>query len=343
MPKPDRFQKTRHLVQYAFIALNLWIGVQFLLWVRAFEQGHTPTFARPAGVDGWLPIAGLMNTKYFFSTGEIPAIHPAAMVLFLAFCAISLLAKKSFCSWLCPIGTLSEHLAGIGRKLLGKNLRLPRALDLGLRALKYLLLGFFVIFITGMTAAMLADFLSAPYGIVADVKMLGFFRHLGTKAIVVLTALVILSALIEQFWCRYLCPYGALMGVLSIASPLKIRRRVTLCTGCGHCAQLCPAALPVDKLVQVRSAECTACMRCVSGCPTEGALQFSLPLSEGRDALPLYRHALTPRAMVILLAALFCGCVLIARATGHWQTQMPNAVYQQLIPHADELAHPGMQ
>lgn len=343
MSKPDRFQKTRHLVQYAFIALNLWIGVQFLLWVRAFEQGHTPTFARPAGVDGWLPIAGLMNTKFFFSTGQIPAIHPAAMVLFLAFCAISLLAKKSFCSWLCPIGTLSEHLAGIGRKLLGKNLRLPRALDISLRALKYVLLGFFALFIAVMSAEAITDFLSTPYGILADVKMLGFFRHLGPKAIVVLTALIVLSALVEQFWCRYLCPYGALMGVLSMASPLKIRRRVALCTGCGHCAHLCPAALPVDKLVQIRSAECTACMRCVSGCPTEGALQFSLPLSEGREALPRYRRALTPTAFVLVLAALFCGCVLVARATGHWQTQMPNTVYQQLIPHADQLAHPGMQ
>jgi polyferredoxin len=340
---PDRFQKTRRIVQYTFAALNLWIAGQFLLWVLAFERGVEPTVSRPAGVDGWLPIAGLMNTKYFFSTGQIPAIHPAAMVLFLAFCAISLVAKKAFCSWLCPIGTLSEHLALLGRKLFGKNLRLPRALDVTLRGLKYLLLGFFVIFIVGMSAEVLTDFLSTPYGILADVKMLGFFRHLGPVALLVLTVLAALSLVVEQFWCRYLCPYGALMGLLSLASPLKIRRRVALCTGCGHCARACPAALAVDKLVQVRSAECTACMHCVASCPTEGALQFSLPIVETSAPLPRYRRALTPTAFAILIAALFCGFVLAARATDHWQTHIPDAVYRQLIPNAGQLAHPGLR
>jgi len=339
----DQFQKTRRLVQYAFLALNLWIAAQFLLWVRAFEHGTTPLVARPAGVDGWLPIAGLMNTKLFLTTGHIPAIHPAAMVLFLAFCAISLIAKKSFCSWLCPIGTLSEHLALLGRKLFGKNLRLPRALDIALRGLKYLLLAFFVVFIAAMSAEALTDFLSTPYGILADVKMLCFFRHLGPTALLVLAALAALALVVEQFWCRYLCPYGALMGLLSRVSPLKIRRHVALCTGCGKCARACPAALPVDKLLQIRSAECTACMRCVSSCPTEGALQFSLPLAKIGTPLPRYRRALTPTAFVVLIAALFCGFVLAARATDHWQTHIPNAVYQQLIPNAGQLAHPGLQ
>jgi polyferredoxin len=52
--------------------------------------------------------------------------------------------KKAFCSWLCPIGTLSESLWMLGRKLFGKNPGLPRWLDYPLRSLKYLLLFFFV-------------------------------------------------------------------------------------------------------------------------------------------------------------------------------------------------------
>jgi hypothetical protein len=72
----------RHIVQWAFVALNVWLGLQFFLWVRYFERGGSGLMvARPSGVEGWLPIAGLMNFKYFLSTGEVPAIHPAAMFL----------------------------------------------------------------------------------------------------------------------------------------------------------------------------------------------------------------------------------------------------------------------
>ena len=48
---PDRSQKIRHWVQWAFFALNVWIGAQFYLWVRYFVQhGHTLYVSRPAGV-----------------------------------------------------------------------------------------------------------------------------------------------------------------------------------------------------------------------------------------------------------------------------------------------------
>lgn len=108
---PDRSQQIRHLVQGIFVALNAWIGVQFYLWVRYFERGGSGFYvARPAGVEGWLPIAGLMNFKYFLATGHIPAVHAAAMFLFAAFVLMSLLLKKAFCSWLCPVGTFSEFL-----------------------------------------------------------------------------------------------------------------------------------------------------------------------------------------------------------------------------------------
>ena len=56
-------------------------------------------------------------------------IHPAAMVLFIAFMLMSLVLKKAFCSWLCPVGTLSEHLWNLGRRVFGRNLRLPKWLD----------------------------------------------------------------------------------------------------------------------------------------------------------------------------------------------------------------------
>ena len=83
--QPDQSQKLRRMVQYAFVALNVWIGAQFFLFVRQFERGVNAGYARPAGVEGWLPIAGLLNLKYFLVTGNLPRIHPAAMVLLAVF------------------------------------------------------------------------------------------------------------------------------------------------------------------------------------------------------------------------------------------------------------------
>ncbi len=340
---PDTSQRTRLVVQGLFIVLNVFLCIQFYLFVHHFESGATgPHLARPAGVDGWLPIAGLMNVRYLFATGRIPAIHPAAMVLFLVFIAMSLLLKRAFCSWLCPVGTLSEYLWKAGRKLLGRNLVLPRWLDLPLRSIKYLLMAFFVVIIGSMTAASLEDFMAQPYGILADVKMLHFFLHMGTTALVVMGVLVLLSLLIRNFWCRYACPYGAVMSLASLFSPVKIRRDVESCIDCGKCAKACPQDLPVDRLVQVRSVECTACMECVASCSTQDALHFALP---PRASLPLSQRwrgrALPPLATVILIAALFFGGVGLARITHHWQTNVSDDLYQQLIPHADEDTHPG--
>ena len=198
-------QRVRHTVQIAFALLNVWIGIQFYLWVRFFERGGTGFgVSRPAGADGWLPIAGFMNSKFFLTTGRIPFVHPAAMFLFMAFLAMSLLAKKSFCSWLCPVGTFSETLAALGKKIFRRNLHLPRWLDIPLRGLKYLLLGFFVFIIVSMSAATIHDFMGSPYGLIADVKMLDFFRDMSLTAAIVIATLVLLSIVVENFWCRYL-------------------------------------------------------------------------------------------------------------------------------------------
>jgi polyferredoxin len=263
------------------------------------------------------------------------------MFLFVAFLAMSLLLKKAFCSWLCPVGTLSELLWKAGRKVFGRSFHLPRWADLPLRSLKYLLLAFFAFIIGSMSAAALSEFLETPYGLIADVKMLNFFRHLGLTGGVVLLTLAALSLFIQNFWCRYLCPYGALMGLVSLLSPMKIRRDREACIDCGKCAHACPAALPVDKLVQIRSAECTACMACVSACATENALHFALP--PRNFALPAdrwYRRAFGPRTVAGLLALIFFALVLAAKASGHWQTHLPNSLYYDLVPRADELSHP---
>ena len=338
----DRSQLIRHIVQGLFAALNLWLGFEFVRWIGSFQQAGGAEIARPAGVDGWLPIAGLMNFKYFFSTGRIPDIHPAAMFLFMAFLAMSLLLKKAFCSWLCPVGTLSEFLWKMGRRVFRRNFALPRWLDIPLRGLKYLLLGFFAFIIGSMTDGALDEFMHAPYALVADVKMYNFFVHMSVTAAIVVGALMVLSVFVQNFWCRYLCPYGALMGLVSLLSPVKIRRDAEACVDCGKCAKACPSHLKVDELVQIRSAECTGCMECVAACSAENALQFALPPWKKMPAAARWtRRAFSPLAVVALLACIFFGFTVYAKVSGHWQTNLPRSTYVDLVPAVNDLSHPG--
>ncbi|HZZ40174.1 MAG TPA: 4Fe-4S binding protein, partial [Acidobacteriaceae bacterium] len=279
--------------------------------------------------------------KYLFFTGHVAPIHPAAMYLLLAFLLMSLLLKKAFCSWLCPVGTLSEVLWKIGRRLFGRNLVPPRWLDLTLRSLKYILLAFFIGVIGYMSADALAGFMMTPYGLIADVKMLDFFRTLTFTGIIVLGILAGLSLLIQNFWCRYLCPYGALMGLVSLLSPTKIRRDAEACIDCGKCSKACPAQLKVDQLIQIRSVECSACLACVASCRVENALQFALPPKKSVTPAERWRgRALRPGTVAVMIAILFFGLVFFARMTGHWRSPIPNEVYQQLVPNAQTVAHP---
>lgn len=334
----DYSQITRRGFQIAFLLLNVWIGSLFYFWVRQFEPGGRPTsFDRPAGVEGWLPIAGLMNLRYFVLSHRVPELHPAGMFLLITFLAISFFFRKAFCSWLCPVGTISEYLWRAGHKLFGRNFHLPRWGDLGLRSLKYLLLGFFVWAVNSMGADELAAFMRSPYGVIADVKMLNFFRHIGETSAIVLGILIVASVLIQNFWCRYLCPYGALLGIVSLASPARIRRNTEGCIDCAKCAKACPSALPVDKLVTIQSAECTGCLECVAVCPAKDTLSLALP-KIGSQPVPARRIPVWAMAAGIVL--LFFGIAGFAKTAGHWNSDIPRAVYQQLVPNADQASHP---
>jgi polyferredoxin len=332
-------QQLRLGFQLAFVALNVWIGVQFYQWVRWAETaGATREVARPAGVEGWLPIAGLMQFKYVLVSGQLPRVHPAAFVLFAAFVGMSWLLRKAFCGWLCPVGTVSEYLWKLGRFMFRRNFRLPRWLDVSLRGLKYLLLAFFAYAVSGMTAEAIQQFVASPYGLIVDVRMLNFFRYLGGVAAYVVLGLVIGSMLVQNLWCRYLCPYGALLGLAALASPVRITRREAGCIDCAKCAKGCPSMLPVDRLVQIRSAECTGCLECVAVCPAKETLVLSVNPRFPKEGK--HRPQVPVWAFAAGIAIIFFGLVGYAKITGHWNTELPKQVYFQLVPTASEQAHP---
>jgi polyferredoxin len=329
----DRSQQIRFGVQLFFGAIALWVGVQFVMWVRYFERGGTTLrVERPDGVEAWLPIASLMNLKLFVLTRSVPEMHVAGMFMLIAFLSVSLLYRKAFCSWMCPVGTISEWLWQTGRMLFRRSVAPPRWLDLTLRSLKYVLLSLFLYVVVAMPVPEIRAFLGGSYGLVADVKMLNFFRHMGQGTAIFLVVLAGLSLVVKNPWCRYLCPYGALMGLAALVSPTRIVRHAAACIDCAKCAKACPSGLPVDVLASVKSAECTACMSCVAVCPADGALDVTFGL---RRQTPV-----APWALATAILIVFLGIVGYARAAGHWHTSLPDSVYFDLVPRASEFAHP---
>ncbi len=334
----DASQQIRLSVQAVFFTLNLWIGLQFYLFVRWAESGgRSLPVSRPAGVEGWLPIEGMMQFKYVVATGEIPRLHPAAFFLFTAFALSSLLFRKAFCGWLCPVGTVSEYLWKLGCQVVGRNFNFPKWLDYPLRSLKYLLLGFFAYAVATMSASAIADFVASPYGLVVDVRMLNFFRFIGTTTAVVVAGFALASLFVRNFWCRYLCPYGALMGLISLFSPLRITRSESACIDCAKCTKACPSNLPVDKLIQIRSAECMGCLECVAVCPTQNALSLNTIGSTGP------RHRVPAWQLAASIGVIFFGFVGYAKLTDHWQTHLPQQVFLKLVPAAGEQHHPMIE
>jgi ferredoxin len=332
--KADRSFRIRAVVQSAFAALCVLLGFQLAGFVAAARRGALPLPTRPAGVDGFLPISGLMGVVDWLRNGDLNRVHPAATVLLLAFGGIAFLLRKAFCSWICPVGLVSELLARLGRMIFGRNFRPWKWLDLPLRGVKYFLLLFFAQAILRMSAAELRGFLDSPYNRVADIKMGLFFADLGPLGWQILVGLAILSVLVNGVWCRYLCPYGALLGLASWASPTRIRRDPRTCIDCKLCDRVCMARLPVARRRSIRSAECTGCLDCVAVCPVKGALE----VRSGPWRLTAPRFA-------AVLMLLFLGAYGAALAGGAWRNAISDQEYVLRVRDLDRggYAHPGIE
>lgn len=327
----DSVRKIRLFVQLTVFAAVMYAGFSFYFFVRAVENGLVPSATRSPSIEGFMPIGALMALKLWLTERIFDPTHPAALALFISALLISLFLKKSFCSWICPVGAVSEAAGEAGKRIFGRNCALPKYLDLALRSLKYVLMAFFLyVILIKMTPTQIKQFLDTPYWKVADVKLLKFFTEMSPATQVSLGFLLALSLPYRNFWCRYLCPYGALLGLVSSASPAKIRRDASKCTQCGACGRHCPSLLPVDKKDVINSPECTGCLTCVSRCRAKGALAVALP--GGRS--------IRPELFAASVVLLFFSAVLIAHAAGKWYSSVTVEELSNLIPHLSSLGHP---
>jgi polyferredoxin len=316
-------QPLRILIQFCFLGFMLWLGVRFYQFVQHFRSnGKAPFVPRPEGVEGFLPISGLLGFSAWIKGLGINDIHPAAVVIFVSVLVLALLLRRSFCSWICPVAVVSECAWKSGFKLLRRNPRAPRWLDVPLRGAKYLLMAFFVYSVAcAMSPAAMESFIQSDYHRIADVRLLDFFLHLSPLALGIILFLLTLSLLLRNPFCRYLCPYGALLGLVAMLSPVRVTRNTERCVSCGVCSQVCPTYIDVMHRQSVYSAECIGCWRCISHCRFNQALSMRVA---GRYALPGIVFAL-------LVVVVFWGGTQLGKAAGHWQTVLDASEYRRML------------
>jgi polyferredoxin len=310
----------RSSVQLAFVLLCVWIGIEFYLFMKwGMSDGISSYTQRPPGVEGFLPISALMGLLHWISSGTLNTIHPAGTIILVAIIAVSIVMKKAFCSWLCPIGTLSESLWMLGQKLFKKNITVWKWLDYPLRSLKYLLLFFFTFSILRMSVDDLNIFINSPYNKVADIKMYLFFAEITPFALWTIIFLMLASVVIKNFWCRFLCPYGALLGIAGFLSPFRITRVKETCIDCELCTKVCPSNIKVHQVGQVWSDECTSCMRCVEECPVKETLVLRTKKTS---------TSVSPFVFGSLVVGMFIAITGLGILTAHWHNSVSKDEYQ---------------
>ncbi|MGZ4160245.1 MAG: 4Fe-4S binding protein [Neobacillus sp.] len=323
-------QVTRHVVQTVFLLFLLYVGLRFYQFYMHFETlGRQPFVERPSAVEGFLPISALVALKVWLTTGEFDKIHPAGLVLFTFFVGSAIIFRKSFCSWFCPVGTVSEWTGMLGKKLFKKNFEIPQWLVWVLTPLKYLLLLFFLkMIVFDMPTFIAKGFLTDPYNEISDVKMLLFFLNIGGFALKFVIVMFVLSLFFKNVWCRLLCPYGAMIGLGSIFRVTKVRRNEATCTNCEMCTMVCPQRIKVHKKQVVATPDCTACMQCIEACAIKDTLNMTVVNKK-------VNKWVVPAAFFVL----FILVVGIAKITGHWNTVLTYEDWKQLIPDANNIGH----
>ncbi len=328
-------QKIRFAVQIFSVLLSIWIGIEFIFFVEFLESGGKTIYVeRPPGVEGYLPISSMMSLRYLLATGEIHWAHPAGLFIFLAIVMMSFIIGKSFCSWICPVGFISENLGEFADKIFKRKIKMPKFLDIPMRGLKYLLLGFFVyVIFFVMDIISLKLFLDSPYNQVADIKMYYFFAKISKFSLTVIIILAFLSIIFRNFWCRYLCPYGALLGLVGLLSPIKIKRNISSCIDCDKCSKVCPNFIDVAKKKLVISDECTSCINCVDVCPVKDTLYLNVYPSNKK---------MNKKLVAVLVIGVFILITGIGVITGNWKNKIKLEDYFYHIQRIEssEYSHP---
>ncbi len=263
--------QVRLAVQIFFFVLIALIAVNHSLEEAGI--GGLPIISS-ASLHALCPFGGVVSIYQYTTTGTfVKKTHESSFILMWIVFALTLLVGPVFCGWVCPLGSVQEWLGKLGKKIFKRkyNRFIAYRYDRILRYLRYLMLGW-VGYMTVVTGKLFfADI--DPY-----FALFNFWTgEVATAGLVILGLVLAASLLVERPFCKYACPYGAVLGIFNLFRIFKIKRNIPTCTDCKACDRSCPMNIPVSEGTAVRSHQCITCMKCTSeqACPIENTLELT--------------------------------------------------------------------
>jgi len=254
----------RLVVQIFFFALIALIAVNHALE----EQGRAIGFLSSASLHAVCPFGGIVSIYQYVTAGTyVHKIRESAFILMYIVFALALFVGPAFCGWVCPLGSFQEWLGKLGRKISPKkfNKFIPARTDRYLRYLRYGVL-IWVVYVTATSATLFfADY--DPY-----YALFNFWTgEVAISGLIILGMVILTSLFLERPFCKYACPYGAILGVFNLFRIFKIKRNISTCIDCKACDHTCPMNIEVSTGKTIRDHQCISCLKCTSedACPLE--------------------------------------------------------------------------
>jgi len=259
----------RPIVQIFFFAFILLVSVNHAL----SEAGIGIPFLSSASLHALCPFGGVVSIYQYATSGTfVQKIHESSFILMILGFLLALLFGPVFCGWVCPFGSIQEWVGKIGKKLFKRkyNQFIPYKVDVVLRYAGYLMLAW-VLYMTATSAKLFfADI--DPYFALFNL----WTSEVAVGGVVILAVILIASLFVERPWCKYACPYGAVLGIFNLFRIFRIRRVPGTCKLDGACDIACPMNITVSKQTIIRDHQCISCMECTSEakCPAAGTVDF---------------------------------------------------------------------
>lgn len=318
-PQPsERYERSDVAARRSARAVRLALLGLGLVAVTALGLVHQLGGIKIVGVDALCPFGGIETLWSLISSATfVKQIAASSVVLLGVVLVLAALFRRSFCGQICPLGALQELFGKIGKRIWPrKRPQVPEAIDRPARYLKYVVLAVFAAW--SWQAAELVIRPYDPWVAWMHLSSAEVFAEFGV-GLAVLGVAVAGSVVYERFFCKYLCPTGALLGAISRFSVFKVRRNAKACIDCGACDKGCPTNVKVSKVTVVDSPECINCNECVNACPVKEALEVSTkPARSGR------RTVITPLRFTLAVVAIIVALVGIATAVGTFAWTLPS-------------------